>query len=173
MQGISTLGVKMSTKSLASDPKSQMKKTPLIQKILVVLGMMCLMGGTLTGVMTYLNLGFTDTFFKAWISSFLTAAVTIIPMGFAITVLVTKGAKKLLPNMAVKARDALVGLLMALIMESGMAFTTAINNIGLKDKAAFFSAWLDALLGALPVALMLMIIISMTIKPKVEKFLKN
>jgi uncharacterized membrane protein len=163
----------MNTTSLASEPKSQTKKTPLILKILVVLGMMTLMGGTLTGVMTYLNLGFTDTFFKAWISSFLTATVTVIPMGFAIMALLTKGAEKLLPTMATKARDALVGIVMALIMESGMAFTTAVNNVGLKDKAVFFSAWLDGLLGALPVALVLMAIVSMTIKPKVEKFLKS
>lgn len=163
----------MDKKSLVSEPKSQTEKTPLIQKILVVLGMMTLMGGTLTGVMTYLNLGFTDTFFKDWISSFLTAAVTIIPLGFAIMAFLTKKAEKLLPNMSVKARDSLVGILMALIMESGMAFSTAFNNIGLKDKAVFFSAWLDALLGALPVALVMMAIISMTIKPKVEKFLKS
>lgn len=152
---------------------NQTKKTPLTQKILVVLGMMTLMGGTITGVMTYLNVGFIDTFFTDWLSSFLTAAVTIIPMGFAIMALLTKGAEKLLPNMAPKISDILVGIAMALIMESGMAFTTALNNIGLKDKAAFFSAWLDGLLGALPVALVLIAIISMTIKPKVEKFLKS
>lgn len=149
------------------------KKTPIIQKVVVMLGMISLMGGTITGTMTYLNLGLTDTFFIDWAKNFLTALVTVIPLGFMMMALLTKGAEKLLPNMVVKARDALVGIVMALIMESGMAFTSAYNHVGLDNQAEFFNAWKDGILGALPVALVLMITVSMTIKPKVEKFLKS
>ncbi|MCL9775310.1 DUF2798 domain-containing protein [Vibrio methylphosphonaticus] len=163
----------MNTQTVMLQSGIEEKKTPMVQKILVVLSMITLMGGTLTGVMTYLNLGYTETFFADWVSSFLTAAVTIIPLGLTMMVLMTKGAEKLLPNMTIKARDALVGIIMACVMESGMAFTTALNNIGLDNRTEFFSAWLDGLLGALPVALVLMLTISMTIKPKIDKFLKN
>ncbi|MBN8156914.1 DUF2798 domain-containing protein, partial [Vibrio vulnificus] len=87
--------------------------------------------------------------------------------------LLTKCAEKLLPNMAAKARDALVGVIMPLIMESGMAFTSAYNSVGLDNQSEFVTAWMDGVLGALPVALVLMITVSMTIKPKVERFLKS
>lgn len=152
---------------------AEQEKTPITQKVLVMLGMVSLMGGTLTGTMTYLNLGFTDTFFKDWTTNFFTALVTVIPLGFTMMALLTKSAEKLLPNMAAKARDALAGVIMALIMESGMAFTSAYNNIGLDNQSEFLTAWMDGVLGALPVALVLMITVSITIKPKVEKFLKS
>ncbi|HAS6160102.1 TPA: DUF2798 domain-containing protein [Vibrio vulnificus] len=151
----------------------EQKKTPIIQKVLVMLGMVSLMGGTITGTMTYPNLGFTETFFFDWATNFFTALVTVIPVGFTMMALLTKGAEKLLPNMAAKARDALVGVIMALIMESGMAFTSAYNSVGLDNQSEFVTAWMDGVLGALPVALVLMITVSMTIKPKVERFLKS
>lgn len=53
------------TESLTmSNELTQPAKTPLIHKIAVVLGMMTLMGGTLTGVMTYMNVGYSDSFFS-------------------------------------------------------------------------------------------------------------
>lgn len=163
----------MNTQTLMSEPEMTESSTPIALKILVVLGMMTLMGGTLTGVMTYLTVGYSATFFTDWLTSFLTAAVTIMPLGFAFMVLLTKGAEKLLPHVSEKARNLVVGVSMALIMESGMAFSTALNTIGFQNQDAFLSAWFNGLIGALPVALVLMTVVSLTIKPKVERFLKS
>lgn len=151
----------------------QANKTPVILKVLVVLAMMSLMGGTLTGVMTYFNLGFSESFFADWFTSFTTAALTVMPMGILLMVGLTKLAERLLSGASEHARNLLVGIVMAGIMESGMAFATAMNNIGFEDKELFISAWLNGLIGALPVALVLMITVNMTIKPRVEKFLKS
>ncbi|WP_028022392.1 DUF2798 domain-containing protein [Enterovibrio calviensis] len=151
----------------------QQTKTPLYQKVLVVLCMMTVMGGSLTSVMTYINLGFTETFFTDWGSSFLLAAITVMPVGFLLMVLLTKLSHALLPNTRELKRNLLVGVSMALIMESGMAFTTAMNNVGFEGKGVFFDAWLDGVLAALPVALTLMLIISTTVKPKIERFMKS
>ncbi|WP_375749223.1 DUF2798 domain-containing protein [Vibrio sp. HN007] len=168
-----TIQAVMNDSAVGHQKTAEQEKTPIIQKVLVMLGMVSLMGGTITGTMTYLNLGFTDTFFKDWATNFFTALVTVIPLGFTMMALLTKGAEKLLPNMATKARDALVGVIMALIMESGMAFTSAYNNVGVDNQSEFLAAWIDGVLGALPVALVLMTTVSITIKPKVEKFLKS
>ncbi|WP_197495575.1 hypothetical protein [Shewanella sp. UCD-FRSSP16_17] len=46
-----------------NEPKVGQQKASIIVKILTVMGMMSLMGGTLTGFMTYMNLGLSDTFF--------------------------------------------------------------------------------------------------------------
>ena len=152
---------------------SEPPKTPMAYKVLVVMGMMTLMGGTLTGVMTYLNLGYGDTFFTDWLRSFLTAAVTVMPIGFMMIALITQVVGKLLPNASENRRNLVIGVAVACIMESGMAFATTLNNLGFANKTEFFAGWLEGVLGALPVALALMIITSMTIKPKVEQILNN
>ena len=128
----------MTVQAVMNESVIEPQKTPLIQKVLVMLGMVSLMGGTITGTMTYLNLGFTETFFADWATNFFTALVTVIPMGFTL-----------------------------------MALTSAYHNVGLSNRADFIEAWMNGVLGALPVALVLMTTVSMTIKPKVEKFLKS
>ncbi|MFC1236509.1 DUF2798 domain-containing protein [Vibrio sp. F74] len=163
----------MNVQLTMSDSVIESKKTPLFHKILVVSVMMVLMGGTLTGVMTYMNAGYSSTFFFNWLRSFLTAAVVVMPAGFFIMVLMTKLTEAVLPNLDEKGRNIAVGFMMALIMESGMAFVTTLNNIGLSNFDTFLSAWLHAVLGALPVALVLMTFVSITIKPKVEKLLRS
>jgi uncharacterized membrane protein YkgB len=72
-------------------------KTPVIYKVLLVLGMMSVIGGTLTGVMTYMNVGYTDTFFTDWRNAFLSALV-VMPVGFIMMALLTKLFEKLFPD---------------------------------------------------------------------------
>ncbi|MEZ8824536.1 DUF2798 domain-containing protein [Vibrio amylolyticus] len=163
----------MNTQTLTPETEVSTASTPTYQKILVVLGMMTLVGGTLTGVMTYMSVGYSSSFTADWLTSFLTAACTIMPMGFFIMAMLTKGAEKFLPRLSEKSRNIVIGFAMALIMESGMAFTTAFNTIGFEHGHDFLWAWMNGLLGALPVALVLMTAISLTIKPKVERFLKS
>ena len=163
----------MTAEATMTAPFPNQKKTPLIYKILVVLGMMTLMGGTLTGVMTYMNVGYIDTFFADWFSSFLKTVLVMMPFGLLMMTLVTKLLGKLMPKASEKKRNLVVGLNMAVIMESMMAFTTTANNIGFDDMALFANSWLQGFLAALPVGLALITIISMTIKPKVERFLKS
>lgn len=152
---------------------SNQQRTHIIHKVLVVLGMMTLMGGSLTGVMTYINLGYSQTFITDWISSFFLAAVTVMPAGFVLMALLTAVIAKIAPNTNAKTRDVAVGICMAILMESSMAFTTTLKNIGLADSSEFFSHWLKSFLSVLPVALTLMVIVSVTIKPKIEKILKG
>ncbi|WP_186176576.1 DUF2798 domain-containing protein [Vibrio jasicida] len=160
------------TESLTmSNELTQPAKTPLIHKIAVVLGMMTLMGGTLTGVMTYMNVGYSDSFFSDWLRSFLMAIVVLMPTGMMR--LMTKLVGKLFSRASEKQKNLVVGVFMALIMESVMAFITAANNIGFEDVSVFGTAWLKGLFAALPVAMVLMTITSMTIKPKIERFLKS
>ena len=147
--------------------------TPLINKILVVLAMMTLMGGTLIGLMTYINMGYSETFFNDWLTSFLLSSVTVMPAGFLLMALISNMIEKLLPNTNDKKRNIIIGLCMALLMESAMALSTTINNIGFANPPELFNAWFSALFAALPLGLTLMIIISLTIKPKIELYLKS
>ena len=148
------------------------KKTPLLYKILLILAMMTVIGGLLIGVMTYMNVGYSNTFFHDW-SRALLAAFAIMPIGILLMGLLTKTINQMLPNTQAYKRNLITGVLMACIMESMLAFSTAAKTIGFADQATFLNGWLQGFLVALPVGLTLMIIISMTIKPKIEAFLKS
>lgn len=148
------------------------KKTPLLYKVLVVLAMMTVLGGILTGIMTYMNVGYTDTFFVNW-SRALLAAFAVMPIGILLIGLVTKWVNRLLPNTKEYQRNLIVGVLMACTMEAMLAFSTAARTTGLSDKVAFLNGWLEGFLVALPVGLTLMIVVSMTVKPKIEALLKS
>jgi len=148
------------------------EKTKLIYKVLLVLGMMSIIGSLLTGVMTYMNVGYSDTFMTNWRNALFTA-YAVMPIGFVLMGLFTKLINQLLPNTGVHTRNLIVGGLMALIMESLLAFSTAVNVIGFTNHSDLFTGWLEGFLAALPLGLTLMIITSMTIKPKIERFLKS
>lgn len=163
----------MNTIAVMPTTNLQEKRTPLLLKVLAVMGMMTLMGGSITGLMTYLNQGYSELFIEQWVRAFLTAAVTVMPLGFALMALMTKLAERLLPNTSKKARNVLIGVTMAMVMESGMAFSTAVNSVGLSETSILVSTWLDTLISALPLALLLMAVVSVTLKPKVERFLKS
>ncbi|GEA50006.1 hypothetical protein VIN01S_08100 [Vibrio inusitatus NBRC 102082] len=163
----------MNTIAVMPTVTSEEKSTPLFLKVLAVIGIMILMGGSITGLMTYLNQGYSELFFAQWIRAFLTAAVTVMPLGFALMALLTKLAERYLPNSSEKVRNVLIGVIMAMVMESGMAFSTAINSVGVIDTSRLVNIWLETLISALPLALLLMAVVSITLKPKVERFLKN
>ncbi|WP_353505630.1 DUF2798 domain-containing protein [Vibrio sp. SCSIO 43136] len=158
---------------MVAPPTPQTSKNPLWQKVMVIASMMTVMGGTLTGVMTYMNLGFSDSFFQDWATSFFTTTIFMMPIGFTMMNLVSKLVSKFMPNSSEKKVNLTVGLIMAVIMESLMAFSTAANNIGFNDLEHFVTSWAQAFAAALPVGITLMIIISMTIKPKIEEFLRS
>ncbi|RKF18000.1 DUF2798 domain-containing protein [Alginatibacterium sediminis] len=152
---------------------SEPTKNPLIYKIAVVMGLMMTIGGSLTGAMTYMQLGFDQSFFSNWLQSFIGVAIFMMPLGFVFTTTLTLLTNKLLPKLSEMKRNLIVGLLMAVLMESMMAFVTTVNNIGLESRADFISGWIDAFVVAIPIGLTLMVTMSLTIKPKIENFLKS
>ncbi|MEZ9448218.1 DUF2798 domain-containing protein [Vibrio splendidus] len=151
----------------------EQKGTPVLYKILVMMSLMLTIGGSLTAVMTYMNVGFGEAFIGNWFSSLALAVVIMMPIGMVMMTLVTKLVDKVLPNYGEKARNLIVGLIMAFIMESIMAFVTAANNIGFSDTSAFTSGWFNGFIAALPIGLTIMVVMSMTVKPKLERFMKS
>ncbi|GAL17143.1 hypothetical protein JCM19235_5692 [Vibrio maritimus] len=149
------------------------KKTPVLLKVLVMVSMMSLVGGSLTAVMTYMNVGFGEAFVHQWLSSFALAALVMMPVGMGVMTLMTKLIGKLMPGKSEHVRNLVVGLIMAVVMESLLAFVTAANTIGFSDASDFTTGWFNGFIAALPVGLTIMIVMSLTIKPKIEKFLKS
>jgi len=148
-------------------------KRPLYQKILVIAALMTTVGGTLTGIMTYMNVGITDTFLRDWFSSFAVAILIMVPAGFLFMTLMTKLVQLVIPNSKKVYQQLVSGLLMAFIMESLLASSTTATTIGFIDKTAFISAWGQAFIAALPFGLLMAVTMSLFIKPKLEQFMAS
>lgn len=163
----------MNTPALINYVPVTLKKTPVIYKILVMVMMITLVGGFLTYIMTYTNVGITDHFYMDWFTSFLSAVLVMAPIGLAMTAFMNVFVTKLLPTASELKRNLVISVFMALNMELLMAFVTATNNIGFANTRLFYTAWVEGLLAALPIGLILMLVMSVTIKPKLERFLKS
>lgn len=143
----------------------------LLKKILVMIAMMIIIGGVFTAIMTYVNMGFTDDFFTMWSKSLFFAVAFMMPLGGIIMFLSGKFIKFIFPNLKQILQNILVGVCIALCMESIMAISTTINIIGYPSFELFSSFWLKSYLAALPFALIFSPIMTIIIKPRIEKFL--
>ena len=163
----------MNTPALVNSALVEPKKTPIIYKIMVMVSIIVFVGGSLTGIMTYTNVGITEHLYMDWFTSFLSAVLVMAPVGLAMTALMNALVAKLLPKASELKRNLVISVFMALTMESLMAFVTATNNIGYADMRLFLNGWAEGLLAALPIGLTIMLIMSVTVKPKLERFLKS
>lgn len=140
------------------------------EKILIIFSIVAVIGGTLTFVMTWNNIGFGDGFLYAWLSSFALCVACIAPIGGVIAMLINKILRALLPDISAVQMNVIFGLCMAVIMESIMAVVTTMNINDFSDWHHFFYMWMVSLLTALPIGIFFSIILSLVIKPKLEIF---
>lgn len=145
----------------------------LLKKIFVMMGMMTLIGGTFIAIMTYVNIGFSDEFFLKWSESLIFAVIVMMPLGGVFMFLSNKFIKYIFPNLKGVVQNILVGICMALFMESIMAISNAVSIIGYTSFELFSSFWLKSYLAALPFALVFSPIMTMVIKPKIETYLSK
>ena len=147
------------------------KKNNLLKKIAVIVPLITIICGSITGVMTYINIGYTDVFFTRWLSSFILAIAILAPTGFIISAVINKIVKILCAKQSTIVQNIIFGLIMAIVMESIMAIVTTTNTIGLDHTSLFAQMWLKAFLTALPLGIGISLLMSLSIKAKIEKFL--
>ncbi|MEP7730553.1 DUF2798 domain-containing protein [Marinomonas primoryensis] len=141
-----------------------------VQKISIVASLVIAMGGTLTFLMTWRNIGFADHFMGAWLSSFALCVLCIAPIGGILSYLVHHLVNAILPRLSSMQRNIVFGLIMAIIMESVMAVVTTINLYGFLERGAFLNSWTTTLMSALPAGIVFSILMSIVIKPKLTAF---
>lgn len=145
----------------------------LLKKIVIVASIILTLVGSLTFVMTYQNIGFGESFLLQWLSSLLLAATIMAPTGFIMMTLVSRTIKRLLPHTAEMKRNFATGFTMAIIMESIMALVTTLNNLGISNTAEFMQNWWGAFTLALPLGLVIALMMTVFVKPKLEKFMAS
>ena len=145
----------------------------LLKKILVMVPLVFTLVGILTFVMTYQNIGFTSGFIEQWLTSTLWASTTMAPIGFAMVTIISKIVEFLMPSSREVTKNAVIGISMAIVMEGIMAAITTINNITYTSMGEFSGFWLQAFIVALPVGLLISVFMTLTVKPRLERFMAS
>lgn len=143
----------------------------IIKKIFVMIGMMSMMGGIFIAIMTYVNIGFSDEFFIRWYTSLFFAILVMMPLGGVVMFMANKVIKSTFPELKIFIQNILIGIIMALCMESIMAIITTLNILGYPDFNQFSSFWLRSYLLALPAALVISPLMTIFIKPKLDAYI--
>jgi hypothetical protein len=149
------------------------KKTPVWKKAAIIATMMTFIGGPLTGLMTYINLGLIDGFALAWLRSFAMSVLVMAPVGITMMALFDKLVTSLWPNLSQLKTNLIIGFMMAFVMESVMATMTTLSNIGTADMTMYISSWVSAFTTAIPLGLTVGLIMAITIKPRVQKIMRG
>lgn len=140
-------------------------------KIAIIASIVIVAGGMLTFAMTWKSIGFTNNFISSWLTLFALCVVCIAPIGGVISLLLNKALVLILPRNISKLKlNIIFGLFMALIMESIMACITTLHLATTANTHEFLMLWYSILLAALPIGIVIAIILSLFIKPKLEVF---
>ena len=142
-----------------------------VKKISVMILMMSFMGSIFIGIMTYVNIGFSDEFFSRWYSSLFFALLVMMPLGGTVMFIANKIVKMNFPNVKVIIQNILIGTIMALTMEAIMAIVTTMNINGYQSFFLFSSFWLKSYLTALPFALVMSPLMTIFVKPRMDAYL--
>lgn len=141
-----------------------------LQKVSVIVGLISLLGGSLTFVMTWINIGFTHNFIGAWLSSFALCLLIMAPLGGVISFLVNKIVNAILYSRSSFQKNIAFGLMMAVAMESIMSIVTTINLHGFLVFTQFVKLWGATFVTALPLGITISILMTFIIKPRLIEF---
>ncbi|BCE01369.1 DUF2798 domain-containing protein [Marinicellulosiphila megalodicopiae] len=144
-----------------------------LQKTLVIASLILTFSGTITAIMTFSNTGLTSQFLPNWLKAFGLSALIMAPCGALFSFLLHKLVTKTFKRTSYLIQNLIFAVFMAFIMESIMAAMTAATNVGFNSITIFTSAWINGVLWALPLGLVLSVLMSTTIKPKLEKYLAS
>jgi hypothetical protein len=125
-------------------------------------------GLVLSGVITWLNIGWVDDFGARWMRAFFTA-LPVMPLGMYIMMALDRVLKPQLgslPNVAVKV---VLALCTAVVMELMIASAVTISNNGLGE--GFVAQWAMAFLKSLPVGVLIGLCMAFLIKPRLDRWM--
>lgn len=139
----------------------------VFKRLTLFISALSVIAGSLTGIMTWVNAGFTDDFINTWLQSFGTALLIMTPMAGLLMTIFDKLARSLLPRASTKMRNILAGLFMSVIMQSVMSLVTAATTVGFNDIGHFCTVWVSTLLSVFPIGFVLIMALATWIKPRI------
>jgi hypothetical protein len=142
-----------------------------LKNLLVMLPIMLTLIGTITAIMTYVNLTAEQNFASAWATAFTFAFVVMLPAGGLIFAAMNKLVNRVFSTLPQVQKKLLQGVLMAVVMESIMAIVTTVTNHEQLAFQQFFGVFINSFLYALPVGLTFACLMTFVLHPKLERFL--
>lgn len=117
----------------------------------------------LSGIITFINLGFADGFLARWLKAFL-IALPVVPFGLIVMVALERpllrALGRKLPDFAIKL---ILAALTASVMEFILSTVVTLSNRG--AGAGFLLAWSEAFFKSLPMGLAVGLLMSFVVKP--------
>ena len=154
----------MNTPALPSGPRAA---PPTWRRLLPLFTVMPFIALILSGVITWINLGWVDGFVARWLLAFLTA-LPVLPLGL-ITLMtlerVLRPRLRFLPNVMA---GVVLALCTATIMETLMASAVTLSNHGLGPD--FAAQWATAFWRSLPVGVVIGLLMTFVIKPRLARW---
>lgn len=140
---------------------------PLWRRLLPLLIVLPTVGGLLSGLITWINLGWSADFGARWARAFLTA-LPVMPLGMGVMVALDRVLVPRLPAASPLATKVLLAVLTAVVMESLMATAVTLSNRGL--GAEFPQWWARAFVQSLPVGLLIGLVMSFVVRPRLQRW---
>ena len=139
------------------------------RRLVPLFTLMPVIGLILSGLITWLNIGWTDDFAARWMRAFVTA-LPVIPLGMLTMLALDRAIKPHLaawPRVGVKVVLALcTAVVMELLMVSAVTFSN--NGLG----AGFAAQWAMAFVKSLPVGLLIGLSMAFLIKPRLDRWME-
>lgn len=123
-------------------------------------------GLLLSGVITWINIGFADDFMVRWMRGFL-SALPVMLVAFAFMAVLDRKVQQVFANQNAVVRKLILAACTACMMELLLASAVTLSNRGLAP--GFASAWGAAFLKSLPVGLCVSLFMGFVIKPRLDQ----
>lgn len=127
-------------------------------------------GLLLSGVITWINIGFADDFTVRWMRGFL-SALPVMLVAFAFMAVLDRKVQRVFSGQSALVRKLILAACTACVMELLLASAVTLSNRGL--AAGFFSAWGAAFLKSLPVGLCISLFMGFVIKPRLDRLMSS
>lgn len=134
-----------------------------IKKVLPVLFILPAITLVLSGIITFINLGFANGFLGRWLKAFL-VVLPVVPFVLIVMVVLER---PLLRALGRKLPDFAIKLILAVLTASAMELilSTVVTLTNLGAGAGFMRAWSEAFLKSLPMGFAVGLLMSFAVKP--------
>ncbi len=148
-------------KASSSPPARWRRLVPLF----TVLPTICFI---LSGVITWLNVGWVDDFGARWLRAFATA-LPVMPLGMLTMLALDRVLSPRLTGLPGVAAKVVLALCTACVMELFMATAVTFSNRGWTD--GFAAWWLAAFVKSLPVGVVIGLVMAFVVKPRLSRWM--
>lgn len=148
-------------------PATVTPAAPRWRRLLPLFTVMPAIALVLSGVITWINLGWVDGFTARWLGAFATA-LPVLPLGLITLMALERVLGPRLRTLPRVAAGVVLALCTASVMETLMAGVVTLSNQGLRPD--FAAQWATAFWRSLPVGVCIGLLMTFVIKPRMARW---